>query len=230
MRRIAIAVCLLLAAAAVAGVARPDGARAAEPAAGTDRVTVAGTGSISSVPTTATLSFGVEARAETAKAALAADARAMRNVIDAIKAAGAREVGTQAVSLSQVIGQDGKLEGFVAVNAVSATIGVARAGAVIDAAVAAGANQVSGPTLSVADRGSLYRQALEAAVADARLSAETIAAAAGRSLGKVTSVVEGEGSVPMPLFEKSAASDVGTPIEAGTQLTMATVSVTFALT
>ena len=79
----------------------------------------------------------------------------------------------------------------------------------IDAAVDAGANQVNGPAMSVADEGELYRQALKAAVADARLSAETLAAAAGRSLGKVTSVVESGGATPVPMFEKAAASDAG---------------------
>ena len=55
---------------------------------------------------------------------------------------------------------------------------------------------MNGPTMSVADQGALYRQALKAAMADARLSAETLAAAAGRSLGKVTTVVESGGSAP----------------------------------
>ena len=54
----------------------------------------------------------------------------------------------------------------------------------IDAAVDAGANQVNGPAMSVADVGKLYRQALKAAMADARLSAETLAAASGRSSAK----------------------------------------------
>ena len=126
-------------------------------------------------------------------------------------------------------GQNGEPTGFAASNVVSTTVDLDRAGAVIDAAVEAGANQVNGPTMSVADQGKLYRQALKAAVADARLSAETIAAAAGRSLGKVTAVVESGGSTPVPMFEKAAASDAGTPIEAGTQQTTASVTVTFAL-
>ena len=61
--------------------------------------------------------------------------------------------------------------------------------------------------MSVADQGALYRQALKAAMADARLSAETLAAAAGRSLGKVTTVVENGGTAPQPMFAKAAASD-----------------------
>ena len=92
-----------------------------------------------------------------------------------------------------------------------------------------GANQVNGPSLGVADQEKLYRQALKAAVADARESAQVLAAAAGRSLGKVTAIVEGGGSFPTPMYEKSAVSDAGAPIEAGTRETTATISVTFAL-
>ena len=230
MRRIALAAALLLAAAALAGVARPEGAQAVDDAvAAADSITVSGNGSVVAVPTVAVLSLGVDTRAASARAALAANAREMRQVIDAVKAAGGRDVRTQSVSLSQVLGQNGEPAGFAASNVVSATVDVDRAGAVIDAAVDAGANQVNGPTMSVADVGKLYRQALKAAVADARLSAEAIAAAAGRSLGKVTSVVESGGATPVPMFAKSAACDAGTPIEAGTQETTATVTVTFAL-
>jgi hypothetical protein len=230
MKRIALAASLLLAAAAIAGVARPEGAHAVDGQAQSgDSITVSGNGSVLAVPTTAVLSLGVDVRAATAKAALAANAREMRQVIDAVKAAGGRQVGTQSVSLSQVLGQNGEPNGFAASNVVSATVDIERAGAVIDAAVGAGANQVNGPAMSVADEGKLYRQALKAAVADARLSAETLAAAAGRSLGKVTSVVESGGATPVPMFEKAAASDAGTPIEAGTQQTSASVTVTFAL-
>jgi uncharacterized protein YggE len=230
MRRIALAVLLLLAAAAIAGVARPEGAHAVDgPASSADSITVSGTGSVVAVPNTAVLSLGVDARAASAKAALAANAREMRQVIDAVMAAGGSQVGTQSVSLSQVLGQNGEPAGFAASNVVSATVDINRAGAVIDAAVDAGANQVNGPAMSVADQGKLYRQALKAAVADARLSAETLAAASGRSLGKVTSVVEGGGATPVPMFEKAAASDAGTPIEAGTQQTTASVTVTFVL-
>jgi uncharacterized protein YggE len=231
MKRIAIAAALLLAAAALAGVARPEGARAVQSATTQpgDSVTVSGNGSVTAVPTTAVLSLGVDSRAATAKAALAANAREMRQVIDAVKAAGGSNVGTQSVSLSQVFGPNGDPTGFGASNVVSATVDLDRAGAVIDAAVGAGANQVNGPTLSVADQDTLYRQALKAAVADARLNAETIAAAAGRSLGKVTSVVENSASTPVPMFAKTASADVATPVEAGTQQTSATVTVTFAL-
>ncbi len=196
MKRIALAAILLVAAAAVAGVARPEGARAVEgPSQTGDSITVSGSGSVSAVPTTAVFSFGVDSRAATAKAALAANSREMRLVIAAVKAAGGQNVTTQSVNLSQAFGPDGAPNGFAASNVVTATVGLDRVGGLIDAAVEAGANQVNGPSLGVADQEKLYRQALKAAVADARESAQVLAAAAGRSLGKVTAIVEGGGSV-----------------------------------
>ena len=229
MKRIALAAALLLAVAAVAGVGRPERAHAGSQATSTDSITVAGSGSVSATPTSAVFSFGVDSRAQTAKAALAANARDMRAVIAAVKAAGGKDVGTLSVSVSQVLGQDGEQNGFAASNAVTATTDVARAGALIDAAVEAGANQVNGPGMSVADQGALYRKALKAAMEDARLNAETLAAAAGRTLGKVTSVTEGGGATPMPLAEKAAAVDSGTPVEAGVQEVTASVTVTYAI-
>jgi len=229
MKRIALAAVLLLAVAAVAGVARPEGAQADGQTPSTDSITVAGNGAVSATPTSAVLSFGVDSRAQTAKAALAANARDMRAVIAAVKAAGGKDVGTLSVSVSQVLGSNGEQNGFAASNAVTTTTDVGRAGALIDAAVDAGANQVNGPGMSVADQGALYRKALKAAMDDARLSAETLATAAGRSLGKVTSVTEGGGASPMPLAEKAAAMDSGTPVEAGVQEVTASVTVTYAL-
>lgn len=228
MRRIAIAAVLLLAAAALAGVARPEGARALEPAA-TDVLTVSGSGSVSAVPDRAQLSLGVDSRATTARAALAANAKEMRLVIDAIRASGARDLSTQAVSLAPLLGPDGAVTGFAASNVVLATVDASRAGAVVDAAVAAGANQVWGPSLVSADRSALYLRALEAAVADARAKAQVLAAAGGRSLGKVTAIVEGGGSPPPIAMAAKASADSGTPVVAGPQETTATVTVTFAL-
>ena len=231
MKRVVIAAALLLAAVALVGVARPEGARAVDSTPSGDSVTVGGFGSVSAVPSQASLSLGVSSRGDTAKAALAANAREMRKVIDAVKAAGGKDVGTQSVSLSEVFGDNGELKGYAASNVVGTTIDVRQAGAVIDAAVAAGANQVNGPSLSVDDQAALYRQALKPAVIDARQRAETLAGAAGRTLGKVTSISEGGGSRPIESFQKAAASEAApTPVEAGTQETSANVSITFELT
>jgi uncharacterized protein YggE len=183
------------------------------------------------VPDRAELSFGVESQGQTAKAALAANAAEMRRVIAAVKAAGGAGVRTQSVSLSPRYDEQNQVQGFVATNSVSATIKeIAKAGALIDAAVDAGANQVYGPSLSRGDQGELYRDALKAAVADARASAEALAAASNLALGRITAIVEGGGSVPQPYAVADKAMEAGsTPIEPGTQQTTATVSVTFAV-
>ena len=122
------------------------------------------------------------------------------------------------------------VQGYVAQNSVSATIAeLAQAGAVIDAAVAAGANQVYGPSLSRGDQAELYRRALRAALDDARADAQVLAAAANVSLGRVTAVVEGGAPQPLPYAADQARAAESTPVEPGTQQVTATVTVTFSV-
>ncbi|MDX6398316.1 MAG: uncharacterized protein QOJ43_1724 [Gaiellaceae bacterium] len=228
-RILLIAAPLVLAVAlAAATLPGPAASADAEPAG----ITVQGTASVVSVPDRAEISFGVESQGQTAKAALAANAVEMRKVIAAVKAAGGTDVKTQSVSLSPRYNEKNEVQSFVASNSVSAVIKqLAKAGAAIDAAVDAGANQVYGPSLSGGDQTALYRQALKAAVANARLSAQALAEASNLSLGRVTAIVEG-GNAPQPLaLAASKAADAGsTPIEPGTQQVNATVSVTFSVT
>jgi uncharacterized protein YggE len=219
---------LLLLVALAAAVALPGAATSA--AAEEGGITVQGTASVTSVPDRAELSFGVESQGESARAALAANAAEMRRVIAALKAAGATNVKTQHVSLSPRYDERSQAQGFTAVNSVSATVtNLARAGAVIDAAVDAGANQVYGPSLSRGDQSALYRQALKAAVDDARASAQALASASGLALGRITTVVEGGGARPLPFAAADKAMAESTPIEPGTQDVTATVSVTFSV-
>jgi uncharacterized protein len=226
-RTLSVAGALTLAAVLTA-VALPGAATSAAAEAG--GITVQGTASVTSVPDRAELSFGVESQGETARSALAANAAEMRRVIAALKTAGATNVKTQHVSLSPRYDERNQAQGFTASNSVSATLKeIGRAGAVIDAAVAAGANQVYGPSLSRGDATSLYRQALRAAVDDARTKAQALAAATGLSLGRVTAIVEGGGGPqPLPFAAADKAMAESTPIEPGTQDVTATVTVTFA--
>jgi uncharacterized protein YggE len=214
----------------LAAVTLPGSASSA--AAETGGITVQGTAAVPAVPDRAELSFGVESQAATARAALSANAAEMRRVLAALKAAGATGLKTQSVSLSPRLGEQGEVQGYAAHNSVSATIQqLGRAGAVIDAAVEAGANQVYGPTLSRADEDELYRQALKAAVANARASAQALAEAANLSLGRVTAIAE-SGVGPQPLAQAvmdKAVTLESTPIEPGTQRVAATVSVTFSV-
>ena len=230
MKRIALVAGLLLVMAALAGVARPEGASADDPGTQTDSVTVSGSGIVRAVPDRAEISAGVESRAPTAKAALAANAAAMRKVIDALRDKGGKDVTTQTVSVSTSFDDRGQPNGFVASNVASAETSLDGAGALIDAAVDAGANTVYGPSLSRSDAEELYRDALEKAVADAKERAEVLAKAAGRGLGRVMAIVESSSPAIPYAAEDATAAREATPIVAGPQETAATVSVTYALT
>ena len=219
----------LVLAGILAAATLPGGAESAAAEAG--GITVQGTASIDTTPDRAVISFGVESQAETARAALAANAAEMRRVLAALRAAGARDLQTQSVSVSPRYGDHMAVQEYAAQNSVSATIAeLARAGAVIDAAVAAGANQVYGPSLARGDQTELYRRALRAAFDDARADAQVLAAAANVSLGRVIAVVEGGGAPQPPAYaaDKALAAE-STPVEPGTQQVTATVTVTFSV-
>lgn len=194
-------------------------------------LTVTGSGGATAVPNRAAFSFGVTSQGKTAAGAMNANNAEMKKVIAALKAAGVatKDIQTSSVSLSPRYSGNGEdIVGYTAQNSVNATInGISRAGAVIDAAVSAGANQVYGPSFTRSGEAALYGRALRSAVANARAKAQTLARAAGVKLGPVRSVVESS-SGPVPITEKVAA-DAGAPIEGGTQTIQASVTVEFAV-
>ena len=231
MRRLltlAAAAAALVAVAAFAGIGRPEAARG--DVASPDTVTTTGHGVVTVVPDEASVSAGVHTQAVTAAAALSQNAQLMSSVIAALKAAGGSDLQTQQVSLYPQTNDQNQVTGYVADNSVSAQAKIAGAGALIDAAVAAGANNVSGPTLDVSDRDARYRDALGKAVADARAKAVAIAGAGGFGVGPVSSVTEQTAAAPVPVFQAAAAKSVATPIEPGTQDVTADVTVTFRIT
>jgi uncharacterized protein YggE len=216
---------------AFVGIGRPTSARSdSTPAQAARSISVSGTGTVTATPDQAVLTFGVSTRAKSAVQVLAADSAAMQKLIDALKAAGIpnSSLQTTSVSLSPVTSdQDGTIIGYSASNSVAATIAsIARAGEVVDVAVAAGADQVDGPNLTVADQASLYQAALKAAIVDARAKAQVLADASGLHVGAVASVQENDDGSPVP-YAAARGAVPATPIEAGTQQITASVTVVF---
>ena len=232
--RIAALAALLLAAAAVAGIGRPEAAGGAD-ADQRQGITVTGTGRVDSVPNEAMFSLGVTTDGATAREALAANSAAMRRVLAALDGAGvdAKDVKTETVSVGPDYEANGTgPSGFTARNSVSVRIrDLAKAGGVLDAASRAGANEVNGPMLTRTNRDELEAEALEDAVANARTRAEALAKAAGVGLGRVTAIVEGSSGSPPPWMEMRASSDTTStaPVRPGTEEIQATVTVTFAI-
>jgi uncharacterized protein YggE len=230
--RIAAVASLALVVAALGGVARPEAAQSADEATPAG-LTVTGLGSVRTVPDRASFSFGVETQAATARAALTQNAAEAKKLLDALRAAGiaAADLQTSQVSLNPRTDERGTgIVGYSATTTVTATVReLSRAGAVVDAAVDAGANTVSGPSLTRGDTDAQYRQALRLAYADASTKAEALAAAAGKTLGAVTAIVESSsGSVPYAVA-KDAAASTAVEIAPGTQSVDAVVTVTFAV-
>jgi uncharacterized protein len=202
-------------------------------AAGSRSITVNGTGIVTTVPNEASFSFGVSVTAQTAQGALTANARRMTLVIAAIEKQGiaSRDIQTAQISLTPNTNDNGtKVIDFTAGNSVTVTTkAIAKSGGIVDAAVGAGANTVSGPSLTVSSQLTLERRALASAIADARARALAIAIASHVKLGAVLTVTEGSstpitfGSAP----KVSALASPSTPIEPGTVQTEEDVTVTF---
>ncbi len=193
-------------------------------------ITVTGTGAVKAVPDVAEVSLGASATAKTARAArTAADVR-MARVLATLKARGIApaDIQTSQVSLSPTFGPRGvRVVGYTATNTVTARIrDLDAAGAIIAAAAAAGANEISGPSLIVSNEELVYQRALKAAVAAARAHAQAIASASGETVGEMRSASEGGASLPIPI-EASKADSALTPVEPGTVEVQANVTAIF---
>jgi uncharacterized protein YggE len=223
----------VIGAALVALLAGAAGAGGTAAAATQHSIVVTGNGSVATVPDRAQLSFGVSTDAKTASGALRANASEAARVIAAIKGQGiaAADIRTEQVSLSPRYTQSGEgIVGYTATNSIGVTLrNLDKTGGVIDAAVDAGANQVSGPNLVRSDQSALYRAALRVAIANAKAKAQTIARAAGLVLRRITDVSESGGPTPIVDTTAKVGAAPSTPIEPGTQLVEATITVTFAV-
>ena len=203
-------------------------------------ITVNGTGKVTVKPDLATLTIGVQAQAPSAADAQAKASAAMAKVVEAIKGNGIAEadIATQWVSLEPQYnyksdGSNPTVIGYVSNQTVSVKVrDLAKVGPVIDTAVAAVANQVSGISFSVADPAAAASQARAAAIADAKTRATELANAAGVSLGAATMITEVSAPGPIPYEYRTAApaaDGAGTPILPGTTEIQVDVEVTFAI-
>ena len=170
-------------------------------------IVMGGHGETLAAPDTVTLSAGVSAEAPTAAAALAANNTRMQAVLMVLKKQGLpdKDVQTSNFSLSPQYatgnGEAPRITGYQATNQVEVRLeDVGKLGVTLDALVAAGANQMNGVRFSIRDDADLLAQARTAAVAEARLKAETFAKAAGVSLGPILSIDENNNELPRPVY------------------------------
>ncbi len=204
------------------------------------RLDIVATGDVTAVPDIASVGAGVVTDADSASAALGANATRMAATVAALRKAGIadRDLQTTAVNLSpRYKYQDNQppvITGYQASSRVSVRFrDVKSAGRILDSLVAAGANQIDGPSLSVDHSEALLDQAREKAIADARARAALYAKATGLHIKRIVSISEGSAEIPivrpmmMMAARKSEAAD--TSIEAGEQKLSISLSVTFEL-
>jgi uncharacterized protein len=203
-------------------------------------VSVEGQGVVTAVPDTARISVGVSVVRRDLPAARAEAARLATAAIAAVEACGIdkQDIRTTRLTISAHRDWSGKsapatITGYEVSNQVRVTVrDLERTGDVLDAVVAAGANDVSGPEFFIDRPEALQDEARRLAIADARRRAETLADAAGTALGPVLAIAETGRMRPAPrALMQMAAADAppATPVEAGEQEIAIDVRVRWAL-
>jgi hypothetical protein len=208
-------------------------------------VTVNGEATVNVAPDTAVIRVGVTRVAKSAREASDANSKQMTAVLAAIKDAGiaTRDIQTSRLSLQPQYdpnrggvssqydpnrGGTARLLGFQAANQITVNVrDIEKLAGIIDQAITAGANEMSGLEFVVSQQSKLLDQARDEAIADARRKAELYAKAAGARLGAVVSISE-EGSSPVARPMQMRAASV--PVAPGEQTLRAVVSVSYELT
>jgi uncharacterized protein YggE len=212
------------------------GAPATETTPAQHTITVSGNGKVTIVPDVARINLGVTVSKPTVKAVRQAGAKAMTDIIAAIKALGIAEADIQTTNLSLYpqygSGSAPKIVGYQMSEQIVVTVrDLDKAGDVVDAATAKGANNVNGISFESGDPVKAQNDARAAAVAAARTSAQAMAAAGNVSLGDVISITDASPSFPIwyGAARGAAIEDLATPVQPGTQDLTATVTVIFAI-
>jgi uncharacterized protein YggE len=199
-------------------------------------ITVTGTGTVQAPPDLATLMIGVTTQGDTAAVALASNSEAVTAVIARLTASGveARDMQTSNLSINpNWTSFDGAsapaISGYVATNLLTVRVrDLGGLGAVLDAAVADGANTLNGLTFGLSQPEPALNEARKAAVVDARAKAELLVAAAGLKLGRVVTITEsGAWTDPQPMFRDAASAP---PVVGGELAATANVTVQYEMT
>jgi uncharacterized protein YggE len=207
-----------------------DGAAQQVKTSGVTRVVVTGDSVVHSRPDTANVTVAVVTQGQTALAAQQENARNTDAVVRAVKsAAGAgAQVETSGYSLQPQYtyrqNEPPLIQGYQARNGVTVTLGDLRGvGAVIDAATAAGANNVDSLSFTLREDRAARDESLAGATREALRKAQIMASALG---GRITRIVEVQESSavqrPVPIYadamqvRSAGVQNVPTPVEIGT--------------
>lgn len=235
----------LLTGLAALGATSCSGQRAAVDGSGpeTTLITVSAYADARRPPDIATLSTGVVSLAPDAKAAIRLNAEKMSRVVAALKVVGVADnaVQTSGVSLNpdyqHLANRPPRIKGYYASNTVNVTVrDIGRLGGILDALVAAGANQINGPSFAIEDQDAVLDEARAKALANAEARAEAYAKRLGLRVARVVSIDETGGrSVPAAFHRRAAAveqaayANASAPIAPGENVLGLTLDVIYEL-
>jgi uncharacterized protein len=205
------------------------------------RLDISATGDTTRVPDVAVISAGVVTRGTTATAAIQEAADRMARVQAALARAGIapRDIQTSNISLNPEYryenNQPPQLVGYSASNQLSVRFrDIRNSGKILDALVHEGANQISGPNLTIDHPEAALDEARAKAVAAGRARADLYARALGMRVVRLVSVSESGGSYPVPppvpMYARAeGAQAADTKMEPGEQKLEVTLAMVFEL-
>jgi uncharacterized protein len=171
-------------------------------------IMVNGHAEVAAAPDQAVVRLGAQVQADEASAAQQQVNTIMGKAIADLRKLGVPEekIQTAELSIQPVYSQtnaarqeEPKIVGFRATNTLSITLDdIKLVGQVVDAGVAAGANQVEGIAFQLKDDSKQRQEALRQAVLEARAKANVMAEALGVKIEGIEQVVEG-GYMPRPM-------------------------------
>lgn len=196
-----------------------------------------GQGEAKVTPDRAAVTVNVQTRAAAADVAASDNAKRTRAVLDALGRLGLsrEQLTTEGYSVYPEMrydkdGGSPRVVAYVVTNSVRAeTRRPEQAGALIDAALMAGANMINSLSFYASSIDEGRRQAIAQAVSSARADAEAMARAAGGTLGALIELsTQGPTSVPHPMYDMAArgkmAMQAETPVSPGQQTVSVFVS------
>ena len=197
--------------------------------------------SVEAEPDIVTIGAGVTTQARTAVEAMRANAQEMNSVVDRIKALGVpeRDIQTTGISLGAMYDYNQSTQrqvfrGYQASNRVSVKLrAIDRTGEVLDALVAAGATDLSGPDWSLDDDTAARAQARRQAFETARGQALEYARAAGYAdirLLEISETIAPQPPMPLMRQARAEAADASTPVQPGMVQAGVTIRVTYEMT
>ena len=201
------------------------------------------TENVEAEPDEVTIGAGVTTEAPTAVEALRSNSTQMEQVIARLRQLGvaARNIQTAGISLGARYDYDQQAQrqvfrGYSASNRVSVKLDeIDRAGEVLDALVAAGATDLSGPDFAISDDTAARAQARQAAMQTALAQARDYARMAGYADVRLLKLEEGIASgMPRPMLRTMDAQAVSAkaapPVQPGLVQAGVTIVTTFELT